>query len=91
MERLTKIAAIHNEVESLCLKDELEARGIPHLIRSNYDSAYDGLFQYHSGWGQVEASEQHKDEILEVREAIRRQAEEHGEEAAADASDVETS
>ena len=69
-----KIASIENEVESLCLKEELEQRGIPHMIRSNYDSAYDGLFQYSGGWGQVEAPAEHRDEILAVLETIRQRA-----------------
>ena len=55
MERLEKIAVIRNEIEASCLQGELEQRGIPHLIQSYQDSAYDGLFQFHEGWGHVEA------------------------------------
>jgi hypothetical protein len=73
--QVTKIAAIKNEVEALCLRGELEERQIPHQIQSHYDFAYDGLFQFHSGWGHVEAPAEHRDEILQVLEAIRSAAE----------------
>jgi hypothetical protein len=84
VERLEKIAAIQNAIEAICLKGELEQRGIPHLIQSYYDSAYDGLFQFHSGWGHVEASAEHRDEILQVLDAIRQQPPERIEETHVD-------
>ena len=51
MERFDKIAIIENEVEAICLRSELEERGIPHAVQSHHDSAYDGLFQFSAGWG----------------------------------------
>ncbi len=80
MERFGKIAMIKNEVESLCLRGELEERGIPHAIHSYHDSAYDGLFQFSAGWGHVEAPLDHRDEILEILDAIRRQSAEQNDE-----------
>jgi hypothetical protein len=71
MERFEKIAALENEIEALCLTDELEDRGIPHLIQSKYDLAYDGLFQFSAGWGHVEAPAQHRDAIIEILKEIR--------------------
>ncbi len=73
MERYEKIAAVRNEVEALLLKGELEQRGIPHAIQSYYDTALDGLFQFTSGWGHVEAPVERRDEILEILDAIRQQ------------------
>ena len=81
MERFEKIATIRNEIESLCLRRELEERGIPHGMLSNYDSAYDGLFQFAAGWGHVEGPSEHRDEILEILDAIRRQSAEQNDEA----------
>jgi hypothetical protein len=81
MERFEKIATIRNEIESLCLKGELEARGIPHAIQSNYDLAYDGLFQFAAGWGHIEAQHDRRDEILEILDAIRRESDEQKDDA----------
>ncbi|MBN2579559.1 MAG: hypothetical protein JXB10_11265 [Pirellulales bacterium] len=71
MERFEKIAALENDVEALCLKEELEERGIPHGIQSKYDLAYDGLFQFTSGWGHVEAPVERREEILGILGDIR--------------------
>jgi hypothetical protein len=72
-ERFEKIAAIRNEIEALCLRAELEERGIPHAMQSYYDSSFDGLFQFSAGWGHVEAPAERRDEILEILDAIRQQ------------------
>ena len=74
MERFEKIATIENEVEALCLRSELEERGIPHAIQSHYDTAYDGLFQLSAGWGHVEAPSERRDEILKILDALRQPA-----------------
>ena len=74
MARLEKIARIETEIEALCLSGELEARGVPHMMRSYHDSAFDGLFQFSSGWGHVEAPIEHKNEILGILEAIRQRS-----------------
>ena len=71
MERFEKIATIENQVEALCLRSELEERGIPHAIQSHYDTAYDGLFQFSAGWGHVEAPGERRDEILKILDALR--------------------
>jgi hypothetical protein len=81
MERFEKVATIGNEIEAMCLKGELEDRGIPHGMQSYHDSAYDGLFQFTFGWGHVEAPRERRDEILEILDAIRRQSTEQNSEA----------
>ena len=81
MERFEKIAAIEHEVEANCLRAELEAHGIPHAMLSYYDSAYDGLFQFSTGWGHVEAPVERRDEILEILKAIRQEAAQQSHEA----------
>ena len=63
-DRLVRIARLENEVQSLLLAALLEERGIPHVIRSYHDSAYDGVFQSTLGWGCVEAQEKFRAEIL---------------------------
>ena len=74
MARLEKIAFIENEIEALCLRGILEERGIPHIIRSHHDLAYDGLFQFSRGWGHVEAPVEHKNEILAILEVIHQRS-----------------
>lgn len=66
MSRTVKILVLENEIEANLLDGLLKEREIPHVIRSYHDSAYDGLWQYHSGWGQLDAPEEYKNEILMI-------------------------
>ncbi len=72
-EQFVKIAVLRNEVEARLLDSILGERSIPHLIRSYYDSAYNGLFQSQKGWGRLDAAEKHKQEILEILEDLRKE------------------
>jgi hypothetical protein len=66
MDKYEKIAVLDNEVEAELLEEILKEKDIPYLIRSYYDSAYNGLFQITEGWGYVASSKDHKDEIMQV-------------------------
>jgi hypothetical protein len=66
MEKTVKIAVLENEVQAQVLESMLKELGIPHLIRSYHDSAYDGLFQMAKGWGCVEAPEKFKSKIINI-------------------------
>lgn len=68
-----KIAALENEIESLRLSSELNARRIPFAMRSYHDTAYDGLFQFSAGWGHVDAPPDYRDEILDILTVIRQE------------------
>ena len=59
-----KILVFNNEFEAKLLDEVLNEKNIPHIIRSYHDSAYDGLWQMQSSWGHLEASEEHREEIL---------------------------
>jgi len=61
-----KIISLNNEFEAKLLDEILNERGIPHIIRSYHDSAYDGLWQMQSGWGHLEAPEEYREEILDT-------------------------
>ena len=74
MDKLEKIAVLDNEVQAELVDSVLEERGIPHLMRSYYDSAMDGIYQSRAGWGHVEAPLSFRDEIVAVIEDIKRQA-----------------
>ena len=70
MDTFKKIAVLENEIQAQLLDDVLTQRNIPHMMRSYYDSAYDGLYQQTKGWGHVEAPANHEDEILEIIENL---------------------
>jgi hypothetical protein len=74
MDKFEKIAVLDSEVQAELVDSVLEERDIPHLMRSYHDSAYDGIFQTHAGWGHVEAPAANREEILAVIEDIKRQA-----------------
>jgi len=84
MAQMEKIAWIENEVEALCLKGELEQRGIPCMMQSHHDLAYDGLFQSASCWGHVAAPAEHKNKILALLEALRQRPSREGDETDGD-------
>ena len=58
-----RILDFNNEFEAKLLDEILNDKNIPHLIRSYHDSAYDGLWQMQSSWGNIEAPEEYRDEI----------------------------
>ncbi len=74
MDKLEKIAVLDNEVQAELVDSVLSERDIPHIMRSYYDSALDGLYQSRAGWGHIEAPESCRDEVLAVIEEIKRQA-----------------
>jgi hypothetical protein len=72
MEDYVKITVLENEIEAQLLDSILKEREIPHIMRSYYDTAYDGLFQTQKGWGSVEAPESFRVEIMEIILDLRR-------------------
>ncbi|MFP3959408.1 MAG: hypothetical protein ACLFUM_06100 [Spirochaetaceae bacterium] len=64
--KFEKILDLHNDAEARLLHAHLEERGIPHLVRSYHDPAYDGIFQVQFGWGHIEAPPEYRDAILEI-------------------------
>jgi hypothetical protein len=66
MDKTEKILVLNNEFEARLLEGLLKQRGIPCVIKSYYDSAYDGLWQGQKGWGHLEASPEYREEILKI-------------------------
>ena len=66
MEDVDRIIDLDNEVIARLMESILHERDIPHILRTYHDSAYDGLFQLQSGWGQLDAPEKYREVILEV-------------------------
>lgn len=71
MEQYQKAAVLLNEFEAQILASILEENKIPFNIESYYDMAYDALFQMQNGWGYVETSTEHVDEVSKLLESIR--------------------
>jgi hypothetical protein len=61
-----KIVLLENEVQAELIDGMLEEKGIPHIIRSYHESAFDGLFQMTKGWGHIEAHPRYKEDILTI-------------------------
>ena len=71
MDKVERIAVLRNEVEAQLLAGELAELDIPHLMKSYYDGAFDGVYQFSKGWGHIEAPSEFKEKILEILAGIR--------------------
>lgn len=71
MEAFTKIAVLENTIEAQLIDSILTEQNIPHRIRSFHDTAYDGLFQFHKGWGELYAPLSRRNEILSLIDTVR--------------------
>jgi hypothetical protein len=63
---------LHNEAEASLLHGILEEDGVPHIIRSYNDRAYDGLWQMKEGWGYVETSARFAGGVRSLLEVLRK-------------------
>ena len=70
MSNPVKILVFNNQIEAMLLDELLNEKNIPHLIRTYHDSAYDGLWQTQSGWGHIEAPEEHREEIIKLYDGM---------------------
>ncbi len=61
-----KILELDNEFEAGLLSAELEKEEIPHRVKSHFDKAYDGLFQFQYGWGYLSAPARYQDKIEKI-------------------------
>ena len=66
MENYKKIAILDNQFEAQMLESILKERGIPHLLKSYYDTAFDGLYQTQKGWGHISSPDQYSKEIKDI-------------------------
>jgi hypothetical protein len=74
MDRTERIAGLDNEVQAELVDAILSDRGIPHIMRTYNDSAYDGIFQTSMGWGSIEAPQSFRDEILAIIADVKQQS-----------------
>jgi hypothetical protein len=66
MKTTVRILVLKSEMEALLLSGLLEQRGIPHMLRSFHDSAYNGMWQTQTCWGFLDADEENREEILKI-------------------------
>lgn len=69
--KFIKIAVLENAIEAQLIGSILVQRDIPHRLRSYYDTAYNGLFQFQEGWGRLYAPQSHGQEALGLLEEVR--------------------
>jgi len=62
---------LENIIEAQLIDSILNEQNIPHMIRSFYDTAYDGLFQFQMGWGEICAPLSYKQEIIDILNDVR--------------------
>jgi len=74
MEDYIKIAVLDNDFEAQMLESILKERQIPHLLKSYYDTAFDGLYQTQKGWGHISSPDQYSKEIKEILSDLRKTA-----------------
>lgn len=55
---MKKVAVVENRFEADLVRDALQKEGIPCVIRSYEDTAYDGIYVVQKGWGAVLVSEE---------------------------------
>ena len=66
-----QIAVLDNAIEAQLIGSILGQMDFPYRLRSYYDTAYDGLFQFQKGWGKLYAYITHKPEILQMIKDVR--------------------
>ena len=74
MDKVERIAVLRNEIEAQLLDGELAELDIPHLMKSYYDGAFDGVYQFSKGWGHVEAPSEFREKILEILSDLRQRS-----------------
>jgi deoxyribose-phosphate aldolase len=65
-----KLITLDNQFQADLLKDALEKRTIPFMIREYKDTAYDGLFVTQKGWGTVMVDEDRLAEARQITEEL---------------------
>ena len=65
---LSRVYTLDNQVQAQLVRQVLEQAGIPFMLKSNKDTAYDGLFTQTLGWGEVITLES---DALRAQDTIR--------------------
>ena len=63
---LVELQVVSSKVEAFAIRDALSDQGIPVMVRSYEDSAYDGVFVAQQGWGIIEVLPRDKDRAAAI-------------------------
>ncbi len=81
MEQWVKAGTVENRFEGDRISQALHEAGIPFLIKSYLDTAYDGLYIPQKGWGTVMVSKKDQEEaerlISEVKKTFVKEEEDN--------------
>ena len=67
---MVKIFILQDRFEADLIKKELDREGIPVLIRSFRDTAYNGIYIPQKGWGEVSVPEKDRERAQEIIENL---------------------
>jgi hypothetical protein len=70
-ENFKKITVAENRFEADLISQTLQEEGIPCMIRSYHDTAYDGIFIPQKGWGGVLVPEKWAEKALAIIAELR--------------------
>jgi hypothetical protein len=74
-ENFKKVTVAENRFEADLISQTLQQEGIPCLIRSYHDTAYDGIFIPQKGWGAIMVPEELEEKagaiIAELRQGLK--------------------
>lgn len=65
-EETVVIATVENSIEAAIAEDALKDAGIPVMVRTFQDAAYDGLFVFQKGYGRVMVPAKYFDQATEI-------------------------
>jgi ketol-acid reductoisomerase len=71
-ENFKKVTVAENKFEADLISQTLQQEGIPCLIRSYHDTAYDGIFIPQKGWAAIMVPEEFKEKAKAVIAEVRR-------------------
>jgi hypothetical protein len=73
-----KITVVENKFEADLISQTLQNEGIPVMIRSYHDTAYNGIFIPQKGWGAVMVPAEMEDKARIIIEELLRDLREQG-------------
>lgn len=77
-ENFKKITVVENKFEADLIAQTLQEEGIPCMIRSYHDTAYDGIFIPQKGWAAVMVPEEVEREAKDIIAALREELKKEG-------------
>jgi hypothetical protein len=71
MDQWVKVGTVENRFEGDRISQALQEAGIPFLIKSFLDTAYDGLYIPQKGWGVVMVPEKNREEAKRLISEVK--------------------